>query len=220
MNCLLCQQPLRGDWALAQLLSIKPLTLSRLCAQCLAQFTPIAAATVCPGCGRAHSPKLCADCQRWLRQGYALLHNRAWFSYTPAMKAFIQQYKGQGDYRLHQAFADQMQLSTRRTALVPLPSEPGHYARRGFDPVIGLFGHLPLALWLEKADTAVPQAQKDRQGRLQTPQSFTAHLPAKLPPQVILLDDLYTTGRTLYHAQAALRQAGYQGKIMARTLIR
>ncbi|MFD1392250.1 ComF family protein [Lacticaseibacillus jixianensis] len=220
MTCLWCGQPLRTDPPLAGLLTWRPLTPPQLCARCLARFTPIAPRTACPGCGRADSPALCADCQRWESSGQVLLHHRAYFRYTAAMKAFIQQYKGLGDYRLHGAFASVLQLSARGAALVPLPSEPAHYARRGFDPVVGLFGHLKLSFWLVKADTAVPQAQKTRAERLLTAQSFTAQLPVHPPPRVILLDDLYTTGRTLYHAQAALRAAGYAGEITSRSLIR
>ncbi|EGF37671.1 ComF operon protein 3, partial [Lacticaseibacillus rhamnosus MTCC 5462] len=37
---------------------------------------------------------------------------------------------------------------------------------------------------------------------------------------ITLLDDLYTTGRTLYHARDALVAAGFKGTIQAFTLIR
>lgn len=220
MRCRLCGQPLRTDPPLAALVTFRTSTLPRLCDRCLATFSRIDGQTACPGCGRADSPRLCQDCQRWQAQGFTLLHHRAWFRYTPAMKAFIEQYKGRGDYRLHDAFTAVVQIPLRQAALVPLPNEPQHYRRRGFDPVLGLFGHLPLQHWLKKADTAQPQAQKNRGERLKTPQSFTANLPAQLPRQIILLDDLYTTGRTLYHAQAALRAAGFQGSITSRSLIR
>ncbi len=220
MNCLLCHQPLRDDPGLSGLLDARPLRPAQLCRPCFARFDQIDQQTVCPGCGRADSPSLCQDCQRWKAQGEQLLNHRAWFRYTAPMKAFIQQYKGLGDYHLHGAFADVLQVVGENQALVPIPSERGHYARRGFDPVLGLFGHLPLALWLTKADTPVPQAQKTRAERLLTGQSFTAHLPAKVPPHIVLLDDLYTTGRTLYHAKAALRAAGFEGEVISRSLIR
>lgn len=220
MKCLLCEQPLRDDPPLNALLSLRSITLPMLCRACFARFDQIDQTTACPGCGRSDSPVVCQDCQRWAAQGETLLKHQAWFRYTPAMRAFIQQYKGLGDYRLYRAFADVLQLDFRRQALVPIPSEHGHYARRGFDPVLGLFGHLQLSQWLTKAETTVPQAQKSRAERLLTPQSFTAHLPGDPPSRIVLLDDLYTTGRTLYHAKAALRAAGYQGEVISRSLIR
>ncbi|MDK6821991.1 ComF family protein [Lacticaseibacillus paracasei] len=153
-----------------------------------------------------------------------MLHNRALFVYDAAMKQWIYQYKGLGDYRLHDAFQDLIaaQLQNART-LVAIPSESKHYDVRGFDPIQGLFGGLQLQPWLRKSPTAKPQAQKNRRERLQTPQSFTVLVPAaKLnqTKQITLVDDLYTTGRTLYHARDALVAAGFQGMVTAFTLIR
>lgn len=222
MKCLLCQQPIVMQWQLAQLLTTHALLLPRLCATCLRQFEAIDQAQACPGCGRADSPTLCHDCQRWVQMGETLLHNQAVYTYNAAMKAFIQQYKGLGDWRLHEAFSPQLQLTQRGMVLVPIPTEAKHYAVRGFDPVAGLFGHLPLKHWLHKADTPLPQAKKDRAGRMQTPQSFSlaAEVEFGKVQTICLLDDLYTTGRTLYHAADALRAGGFSGKIISRTLIR
>lgn len=224
MNCLLCGQALTADYTLAQLIDWRPIVATRLCASCLATFAPIDPKTRCPGCGRSASPRLCQDCQRWRLSEPALLHHRAPFAYNDAMKDFIQQYKGQGDYRLHAAFADVLQGPfPRKAALVPLVSEPSHLAARGFDPVLGLFAHLSLHKWLVKTDTALAQAQKDRAERLKTPQSFRCigDLAAMQRfREVVLLDDLYTTGRTMYHAAAALRAGGFTGRVTSYSLIR
>ena len=61
------------------------------------------------------------------------------------MKQWIYQYKGLGDYRLHDAFQDLIaaQLQNAGT-LVAIPSESKHYDVRGFDPIQGLFGGLQL----------------------------------------------------------------------------
>jgi len=198
----------------------QPFTSPHLCTRCLATFARIDQAQACPGCGRADSPALCSDCQRWQAQGETLLHHRALFTYNAAMKSFIQQYKGQGDYQLHDAFDDQWPHFSRQMLLIPIPSETGHYERRGFDPVLGLFGQLPLSQVLHKHATAKPQAQKSRHERLQTPQTFEVIQSIAPARPVMLLDDLYTTGRTLYHAATALRQAGHRGKIQSFSLIR
>ncbi len=221
MKCLLCGQPLRWALRLTELVRLQALVAPRLCAGCLRTFDRIDQRTACPGCGRADSPQLCQDCRRWQDQGLMLLQHRAVFTYNPAMKAFIQQYKGLGDWRLHVAFQPDLQ-PPRRGVLVPIPSEAGHYARRGFDPVLGLFSHLPLHQWLHKADTDQPQAQKNRTGRLATPQSFSVRPDVEFGrvKRVILVDDLYTTGRTLYHAAAALRAGGFHGEITSFSLIR
>lgn len=222
MACVLCGQPVQIDWSLEKILSLKVIWPPHLCPACLRQFTRIDQTTACPGCGRADSPTLCYDCQRWQSMGYALLQHRAIYQYDAAMKAFIQQYKGLGDWQLHVAFQDVIQPTPKTATLVPIPTEASHYQARGFDPVLGLFGHLPLKQWLHKADTPIPQAQKNRAGRMLTPQSFSVKAAVSFEQisQVILLDDLYTTGRTLYHAADALRAAGFQGKITSFSLIR
>ncbi|WP_246287257.1 ComF family protein [Lacticaseibacillus absianus] len=220
MICVMCARPLTTDFTLAALISRAPLRLPTLCVRCEAQFERIDPASACPGCGRQAHPALCGDCQRWAAQGQSLLQHRALFTYNEPMRQFIQLYKGQGDRRRHTAFQHLMPLARRGWALVPVTSEPHHFAARGFDPVLDLFSHLQLSRWLRKADTPLPQAQKDRAARLATPQSFIATLPARPAPHVLLLDDLYTTGRTLYHAQAALRAAGYGGTITSFSLIR
>lgn len=220
MACVLCGQPVQIEWTLAKIFSIKGMRPPHLCRACLRQFTRIDPATACPGCGRADSPNLCYDCERWQKAGYTLLHHHALFQYDASMKAFVEQYKGLGDWRLHVAFQDL--ISPSGTHFVPIPTEAAHYQRRGFDPVLGLFDHLPLHQWLTKADTPVPQAQKNRAGRLMTPQSFSVRPQVSLAQisQITLLDDLYTTGRTLYHAADALRAAGFHGTITSFSLIR
>lgn len=222
MRCCGCDRHVDRSPTLKALLAGSKLIAPRLCSSCLARFKMITGAT-CPGCGRSGDARICADCRQWEQQG-RLLHNRALFVYDAAMKQWIYQYKGLGDYRLHDAFQDLIaaQLQNAGT-LVAIPSESKHYDVRGFDPIQGLFGGLQLQPWLRKSPTAKPQAQKNRRERLQTPQSFTVLVPAaKLnqTKQITLVDDLYTTGRTLYHARDALVAAGFQGMVTAFTLIR
>ncbi|WP_155286215.1 ComF family protein [Lacticaseibacillus zhaodongensis] len=156
--------------------------------------------------------------------GEEVLNHRAIYEYNAAMKDLIERYKGIGDYNLRHCFIkDVTSFADLHCTFVPLCSEPKHLQRRGFDPVLGIFATLDLQQWLQKADTALPQAKKNRLSRMLTPQSFSCvcspvHM-AKAQ-RVCLLDDLYTTGRTFHHAAAALRKAGYQGEIISRSLIR
>ena len=223
MFCIGCTRPTDRGLKLTTLFSRGPLLAPRLCHSCLSQFSFITGIT-CPGCGRMQvAAEPCLDCRKWAKHG-PLLNNRALVVYDAKMKAWIYQYKGLGDYRLHVAFQDLIAERLRHAeALVPIPSEAKHYEWRGFDPILGLFGCLPLQNWLQKSATARPQAQKSRRERLKTPQSFRVLVSAKTlnrVRQITLLDDLYTTGRTLYHARDALEAAGFKGTIRAFTLIR
>lgn len=219
MRCLLCNQWIVTDLTLLDWLSLNRLQQTPLCASCRRRFEKIGP-QFCPGCGRANEGELCDDCVRWQARGETLLRHRAVYRYNAWMKSVIAIYKRSGDFRLAAIFRGDLQLDARHSALVPLTTEPQHYQQRHFDPVLGLFGHLPLSLWLKKRDTDHPQAEKTRAERLRTKQSFSAILPASPPAKVLLLDDLYTTGRTLYHAATALREAGYMGEIRSFSLIR
>ncbi len=225
MRCRQCNQRLLSHYALNRLVDGRPLDPVTLCESCQALFDRIATRPCCPDCGRAVGPERCRDCVRWFTMGVESLHNRAFFTYNDAMKAWMEQYKGMGDYRMRDAFLPEVnQLRRLRGfAFVPLTTEPGHFDKRGFDPVVGLFDALPLQLWLRKQNTEMPQAKKNRAARLKTPQSFqVVAAPNEMNrfKQICLLDDLYTTGRTLHHAAAAIRAAGYSGRVISRSLIR
>lgn len=239
MKCRQCGQRLFAAPTLAELSNLRPLMMPTMCSQCQALFTKIDQTHCCQDCGRDQVDGVCRDCQRWRKLSARehagaiagddvaepVLLNRGIFTYSPAMKEWVERYKGIGDYNLHDCFNPEVSAlrRMRRCAFVPLTTEAKHFARRGFDPVVGLFGVLPLKMWLRKENTAVAQAQKNRAARLRTPQSFMCigeQAAMARYPQICLLDDLYTTGTTMHHAAAAIRAAGYQGTIISRSLIR
>lgn len=135
MRCCGCDRHVDRSPTLKALLAGSKLIAPRLCSSCLARFKMITGAT-CPGCGRSGDARICADCRQWEQQG-RLLHNRALFVYDAAMKQWIYQYKGLGDYRLHDAFQDLIaaQLQNART-LIAIPSESKHYDVRGCGDLI------------------------------------------------------------------------------------
>lgn len=57
----------------------------------------------------------------------------------------------------------------------------------------------------------MPQSAKDRQERLATPQPFVLEESGPFVGQrIVLIDDIYTTWRTLYHAAELLSNKGCQ----------
>lgn len=95
--------------------------------------------------------------------------------------------------------------------------------QRQFDPVVGLFQNIvALISALIKLPTTQAQAQKNRAERLATPQflQFDRQYMALLAkPRLTILDNIYTTGRTLFHARDCLLAAGFQEKIHTFSLV-
>lgn len=223
----MCQNVIIEKPSIKQLLQLKPLLKPHICQICLQQFEPISG-NQCSDCSRPLlTGILCSDCQHW-RQLYPQQHfkNQALFTYNRAMQLYFQRYKGQGDYQLRLLF--ERDIQTRfpvkpNVAYVPIPSDEQHQQARGFNPVQGLFENcFPLMSLLKKRPTEKGQAQKNRAERLASPQFFEL-IPQKLPDKlqsITILDDIHTTGRTLWHAQQCLRARYPQITINAITLAR
>lgn len=159
---------------------------------------------------------MCPDCRRWRVNQSSLLCNRALYAYNNAMRTYMQRYKFQGDYRLRRVFSDELQATLTRWyprwqgwVYVPLPVDEATWQTRGFNQVTGFLSDIPV----KEALTMVPachrkQSTKPRVARLQTVQPFRAKTAAQRFSRVVLVDDVYTTGRTLYHARNALAGVG------------
>nr|WP_283581183.1 ComF family protein [Limosilactobacillus reuteri] len=170
----------------------------------------------CAGCGKENVNKngfLCADCQTWKKLYGWYLHHRGLYRYNEAMKEYMQRYKFNGDYRLCVVF--QRELSKvvneqKADLIVPIPVTSTTMQTRGFNQVIGLLREVPYQSILRtKISSKVAQSSKTKEERLATKQSFILDAPEKvINKKVLLVDDVYTTGRTLYHAANLFKQAG------------
>ncbi|WP_235700256.1 ComF family protein [Companilactobacillus paralimentarius] len=95
-----------------------------------------------------------------------------------------------------------------------VPASQSHFEKRGFDPVYELYADIfDLKKLLFKIDADKPQAQKNRLERMQTPQTFFA-LPEinnlQKNQRILILDDIYTTGRTLMYAHDIFLSHGFK----------
>ena len=128
------------------------------------------------------------------------------------MKDFFSKYKFQGDYLLRFVFAEVLKKSLRNFkeyTLIPIPVSPEKYQSRGFNQVEGFLqaAGLPYKHLLEKEDM-ITQSSKNREERLNSQQCFTLAKDVLLPEKILLIDDVYTTGKTLQLARELLLEAG------------
>ncbi|MGG5370020.1 ComF family protein [Enterococcus sp. AZ196] len=210
MRCSCCQKELINNVTLRELF----FSSSQRCYHCEKLFSKIDQATACPGCGRPNSAELCSDCRLWQQQLGFVMKNYSLFRYDDGFRQWIEPYKFTGDYRLRGAFVLELNraLQNYRSYLFcPLPLSKERFEKRGFNQVCGCLDLTKFSyeLLLRRSEL-VPQSEKSREDRLRMEQPFQINGPIeKIRNQkVLLIDDVYTTGRTLFHGAELLYEKG------------
>ncbi len=139
------------------------------------------------------------------------------------MKDYLHRYKFMHDVVLAKVFRNQIRqhLSKRQEIIVPIPIHPIKLKERTFAHIDELLkaANIPYKHFLEKATTET-QAEKSREERINTPQLFNKKENIAVKNKdILLVDDIITTGTTILHAKKVLIQAGAKS-VKAFTLIR
>lgn len=216
-ECLLCRRLIREKLTIHQIFFLGEIEESMLCQDCQKSFQRYSRNEnrYCQGCGKEGTKGLCADCQQWkAKYGWYLQHYPL-FHYNQAMKDYMSQYKFRGNYRLRLAFQKLVIEEIKKQEydlLLPIPVTRHTMQTRGFNQVTGFIEGIKYEPLLHhQAYKKVAQSQKTRQGRLANEQPFYLKGPEKVRGQrVLLVDDIYTTGRTLYYAAMLCREAHCQ----------
>lgn len=215
-RCLWCGREEVPRIRLIDIIGLTKVKAETLCRQCREQLNSLENQTTCRGCGRKWDGEdLCKDCLRWkkLYPNYDF-QNEALYEYNELMKEWMEAYKFKGDYRLGKIFAEPLKSRIEEKKgkywiVVPIPiSEKSTFAR-GFNQVEGLlnFADIPYKEVLIHVGKGEKQSSKNRKQRMTSSQPFEIK-PDKLieinHQNVLLIDDVYTTGRTLFHAADCL----------------
>ena len=219
-----------------------------LCRDCLEGMTWLTAGgALCRRCGRLmqeeHGAKreeerqICADCQWWMREGAALCLNRSVAHYQGRLREQWRRYKYGGQRSLEALWVEMLIYGWQchqadlgwPDEILYVPMHPLSLQERGFNQAEVLASGL--GEWLDKPVTdrlirltaSVRQSQQGRQERLRALDGAFAldggSERALVDKQVLLVDDIYTTGSTLEACARLLRGAGAR-RVASLTLAR
>lgn len=199
MRCLLCNEWIESVAQLSDLILFKP-RREYSCEGCKGQFKKIGKVR-CPNCYKIIDGNGCIDCKIWEKKGYIPKHF-AIYRYEENMKEYFSRYKFMGDYCLRKIFQQEIRTNLKSFlkkdyVLVPVPLSEERLEDRGFNQVKGLLEGIPYKNIFEKRDIE-KQSSRTREERLSQDNPFSLKKGIELPSKIIIVDDIYTTGSTLY----------------------
>ncbi len=215
-RCLVCREPGSGGRDLCAPCSA---TLPWTRVACRSCALPLPGTVADPGDGRGShlgAPR-CGAC---LQRPPPLDAVEAAFTYAFPLDHLLPRFKFHHDLAagrlLAQHMTDAFDGLPKPDALLPVPLHRARLRSRGYDQALELARPLGRALGiavidgvLQRRRATTPQSRLDaRQRRRNLRGAFTLAECIPLPPHVVLVDDVMTTGATLHAAAAVLRRAG------------
>ena len=199
MRCLMCNESIEVIPRLRYLLTFTE-SKEYCCTECKSHFKKLSKVR-CPNCYKIIDGNSCFDCKIWAKKGYIPKHF-AIYRYEENMKEYFSRYKFMGDYCLRKIFQQEIKANLKSFLkkgyiLVPVPLSEERLEERGFNQVKGLLEGIPYKNIFEKREIE-KQSSRTREERLSQDNSFSLKKGIELPSKIIIIDDIYTTGSTLY----------------------
>ncbi|MDR4890003.1 ComF family protein [Fredinandcohnia sp. QZ13] len=231
-TCLLCHNYFEEVDSWSTLFSLtEP---DPLCSTCSEKFEKVDGET-CEICGRPFSElsdeyregNLCYDCVRWEKEAEwqgVLTKNRSIYLYNDFAKEVISLYKFRGDYVISSIFKTPLKKAFKTHfnssyLVVPIPLSDERLYERGFNQAKALAELLDVQVHEVLARTHLEkQSKKSRKERISRGNVFRV-IDIVKDKDILLVDDIYTTGSTLRHAATMLLEAGAKS-VSSLTLIR
>ena len=233
---ILAEAALEAAWPTRCALCDRPGYL--ICGDCRARLPYVDQNLTCSKCGAPFGFWQCTECNEMTLKASRL--NRlpldgcvSLLRFDEQAKAIITTYKDRGELRLAQEMAVLLtgvchpRWPAELEAVSYIPSTVQALRRRGYDHAEILARHvseqlgLPCRGLLTRPKTYDQRALGRKERSLNMAGAFRVNPAAlgKMPESVLLVDDVMTTGATLYAASAALRKGGarrIQGMTFAR----
>ena len=201
-----------------------------VCPGCWALLPLLSADASCPRCALPGDGSACASCRR---EPPPLARTVAFGLYADGLKALLHAFKFRGWDLLAEPCGERLAGAARvariahgADALVAVPSTRRRNRARGYDPAALLAEAaarrlaLPVRSLLVRTRETAPQSELPAARRRENVAGAFAASPAARGRVLVLVDDVATTGATLFSAAHALALAGaaeIRGLVLART---
>lgn len=196
-----------------------------LCDRCRIRLPYLDWWRACPRCGAPFGRVQCSECNPVILGAAGLTELpfdgcASAAVYGDDVARIVRTWKDAGERRLVEEMATLMARVVppawlaERPAVVPVPATSAALRRRGFDHGTELAGAVAAQLGLDTIPLlARPKARDQRalarRGRIANMEGRFRALPgADAPTTALIVDDVYTTGSTLFAATEAIRAAG------------
>ncbi|KHD44095.1 ComF family protein [Streptococcus hongkongensis] len=209
-KCLLCSEIVTPQLRMFDIILMKNVE-KLICTTCQCQFEKIRLEH-CQSCWKSGTEVTCYDCRRWNAKEEVVSHT-AIYKYNEAMKEYFSKYKFQGDFILKKIFSQELRKHIEKnyknyTYLV-VPVSKSRYEARGFNQVASILDDAGLSyLDILHKKEGQSQSEKSRSERLASDNQFEIINCQKLPQKVLIIDDVYTTGTTIYQIKKLLKEKG------------
>jgi competence protein ComFC len=170
---------------------------------------------------------MCHDCKRWEEdddwKGY-LDSNHSIYLYNDFFKEVMATFKYRGDYVLAIIFAEKIKdliSQLQPELIVPIPLSSERLYERGFNQAEALLNESGLTPTMPLTRIhSEKQSKKSRSERIHISQVFEVNRQTEvIGKNILLIDDIYTTGSTLRHAAKLLKESGAE-RVQSLTLAR
>jgi predicted amidophosphoribosyltransferase len=187
-----------------------------LCDRCRAAIPHIDVSAACPRCGAPGGARWCGEC---CDASYSFTALRCAGVLEPPLSRMVTLFKDAGELRLARelgslAATAAADWSSWADAIVPVPPAPAALRRRGFDHTARIACEAGAAFGLPVIDALRCRPRRDqralsrRQRLVNAEGSLVPVAGVAVPPRVLVLDDVTTTGATLDAAARAILNAG------------